>query len=102
MTPLVTEAKGWHLLSWLIPQTTLLGEILAAIEGVTDQCLPTKQATRSWLQVVLLRLLRAPSRFSIQACLDQRPTPTNPMAVATIHKLVGATGKSPLWGILPG
>lgn len=83
----------------LVSKTATLGEVLTTAHDVSNQPFPAEEAGP--------RLPRHRCTFDGETLirpaktgLDQGPAPPDPVAVASVHKLVCTAGESSLWGIL--
>jgi hypothetical protein len=97
----------------LIPQSSPLTPILATAHDIPDQPLAAVQAAhgRRWRErhgtilCFISPLCRQPEDLHarpVQARLYQRPAAPDPMAVAAVDELVGASGEATLGCVLPG
>lgn len=96
----------------LIPQPSPLTSILATAHDIPDQPFATVQAAygRHWRErngsslcfiFSIRRKLEQLHAWPVQARLYQRPTPPDPVAVATVDELVGASREATLGCVLP-
>lgn len=104
------EKQEKNSLSWFIAQTAPFGLVLAAAEDIPDQAFPAEQALFCWRQTAARfgaggcrgRHVVVPTPTTpVEAGLDQREAPADPVAVAAVDQLVGAPGEAALGRVLP-
>lgn len=84
----------------LIPQSTPLRLVLATGEDIPNQTLPAVQALGRRGQTVVLLVTRA-GRVETKTCLDKGETSADPVAIAAVNQLVGASREPTLGCVLP-
>ena len=116
-TAVLAARQIYYVPARFVSQATAFALILTATHDVANQSLSAVQAPAGKGEFVFLARLVIPRRRCVAATssccccccrrrpscngrLDQRPAPADPVAVASIHKLVSATREPTLGGIL--
>jgi len=81
----------------LVAQAAPLGLVLAAAQDVPQKPLATEEGSLARRRLGTGGLGRG---GALQAGFDQRPAAADPVAVAAVDELVGATGEAALGGVL--